>query len=380
VTDPIYLDHNATTPLAPEVGEAMAPFLSGAFGNPSSGHAYGRAARKAVDRGREQVAELLGAHPDEIVFTGGGSEADNAAIKGIVRGPDRVHLVTTAIEHPAVLEPARYLARLGHGVDVVGVNGVGRVDPDEVGAACTAVTSLVSVMLANNEVGTLQPVAEIAAMARGRGILVHSDAAQAVGKIPVRVDDLGVDLLTVAGHKLYGPKGVGALYVRRGTGIEPFLHGAGHEGGRRAGTENTLGIVGLGAACALALREGNRRAEHATGQRERLERGLRLRIPDLVVHAEAASRLPNTSSVAIPRVAGAALLAAIRDRVAASGGAACHADGTVASDVLRAMKVDPEVARGTIRLSTGRATTDAEIDEAVAVIADAADRLRSHRG
>jgi cysteine desulfurase len=360
---PIYLDYNASTPIDPRVAAVMQPLLDGPFANPSATHAGGRAARTLLDRARAQVADLLGCGPDEIVFTSGGSEADNLALKGVFfalkeRGD---HIITTAVEHPAILEPLRFLERLGARVTVVPVDRTGRVDPDDVRRAITPRTILVSVMHANNEVGTIQPIAEIAAIAHEHGVLVHTDAAQSVGKIRTRVDELGVDLLAIAGHKLYAPKGVGALYVRRGVTLEPLIHGAGHEAGRRAGTESVLLAAALGAACELAadLRslEGTRRL------RDLLWEGLRSRFGDgIVLNGHPIERLPNTLNVSFVGRVGADVLAAL-DGVAASTGAACHADSVELSPVLHAMAVPPVVGMGAVRLSLGRMTTEAEIEE-----------------
>jgi cysteine desulfurase len=384
---PIYLDYNATTPLDPAVVEAMRPYLEGVpggaahghFGNPSSAHPYGKAAHDAVDGARRQVAELLGAHADEVVFTGGGTEASNQAIKGVffaglssVLGRwfrKEVHVITSAVEHPATLQPCAFLKRLGARVTVLPVDRHGAVDPDAVRRAIDGRTRLVSVMHANNEVGTVQPVREIAAVARERGVLVHTDAAQSLGKIAVDVNELGVDLLTVAGHKLYAPKGVGALYVRRGVKLEPLIHGAGHEGGRRAGTESVPCLVALGKACELARRS----LPEATGRlrqlRDRLWEGLRARLGDRVVlngHPE--QRLPNTLNVNFVGHVGAELLGAVPE-VAASTVSACH-EGTVClSPVLQAMGVPPGLGRGAVRLSVGRFTTEEEIDRAAAALA-----------
>ena len=356
--EPIYLDFNATTPVAPEVLDTVCAALGDAWGNPSSGHAQGVRARAAVERAREQGAALLGSEPDEIVFTSGGTESDNAALIGVAEAREARgrHLVISAIEHPAVEEAARYLERRGWEVGRAGVDREGRVDVAQVEAALRRDTVLVSVMHANNETGVVQPVRAIAELARSRGIVVHTDAAQSVGKISSRKDELGVDLLTVAGHKLYAPKGVGALFLRRGTPFAPFLRGAGHEGGRRAGTENIAGIVGLGAACLLAAREMDERSRGMAAARDRLEARLRASFPDLVVHGAGAARLPNTLSAAIPGVDANALLALL-DGVAASAGAACHTGGTEPSRVLLAMGVPPDLARCTLRLTTGRSTT-----------------------
>ncbi len=361
----IYLDHNASTPLDPRVAAVMRLLLDGPYANPSATHAGGRAAHALIDRARAQVAALLGCGSDEVVFTSGGSEANNLALKGAYfalrdRGD---HIVTTAVEHPAILEPARFLERLGARVTVVAVDRTGQVDPDAVRRAITSRTILVSVMHANNEVGTIQPIAEIAHGAHERGILMHTDAAQSVGKIPTRVDDLGVDLLSIAGHKLYAPKGVGALYVRRGVHLEPLIHGAGHEGGRRAGTESALLVASLGAACELA--QDLEPMIEVRRLRDLFWDLLRARLGEQVVlngHTE--QRLPNTLNVSLAGRVGADVLAAL-DGVAASTGSACHSGSVELSPVLRAMGVPPEVGMGALRFSLGRGTTEAEIRDAV---------------
>jgi len=363
--DHIYLDFNASTPLAPEVVEAMRPFLTGHFGNPSSHHWAGAPAKAAVERARAQVAALLGAGPGEITFTSGGTEANNHALKGVYfANRDRGdHIVTTAVEHPAVLKPLEFLESLGAKVTVVGVDSQGRVDPEEVRRAITPRTVLVSVMHANNEVGTIQPIAEVAAIARAAGALMHTDAAQSVGKIPARVDDLGVDLLSVAGHKLYAPKGVGALYIRRATPIEPFMHGAGHESGRRAGTENVLLDVALGAACEVAGRWIGVSAVSAL--RDRFEVGLRSIFgAGITVNGGGAERLPNTSSVNFVGRLGAEVLAALPG-VAASTGSACHAGSVELSGVLTAMHVPPREGMGAVRFTLGRTTTWADLERVI---------------
>jgi cysteine desulfurase len=363
--DRIYLDFNASTPLAPEVVEAMRPFLTGHFGNPSSHHWAGAPAKAAVERARAQVAALLGAGPGEITFTSGGTEANNHALKGVYfANRDRGdHIVTTAVEHPAVLKPLEFLESLGAKVTVVGVDSQGRVDPEEVRRAITPRTVLVSVMHANNEVGTIQPIAEVAAIARAAGALMHTDAAQSVGKIPARVDDLGVDLLSVAGHKLYAPKGVGALYIRRATPIEPFMHGAGHESGRRAGTENVLLDVALGAACEVAGRWIGVSAVSAL--RDRFEVGLRSIFgAGITVNGGGAERLPNTSSVNFVGRLGAEVLAALPG-VAASTGSACHAGSVELSGVLTAMHVPPREGMGAVRFTLGRTTTWADLERVI---------------
>ncbi|HLH26369.1 MAG TPA: cysteine desulfurase family protein [Chloroflexota bacterium] len=377
---PIYLDYNATTPLDPAVIEAMRPYLELHFGNPSSGHAYGRAALAGVVAARAQVAALLGCAPDEVVFTGGGSEADNQALIGVAlahrdRGD---HLITTRIEHPAVLETCRYLERrLGFQVTYLPVDEQGQVDPAAVETAITPRTLLISVMHANNETGVLQPIAAIAALARRHGVLVHTDAAQSVGKLPVDVTALGVDLLAVAGHKLYAPKGVGVLYVRRGTTLDPFVHGAGHEGGRRAGTENVAGIVGLGAACAVARERLSADRPRLTRLRDRLEQALTA--AGWVRNGHPTERLPNTLNASLIGAEGEAVLQRA-PTVAASTGSACHSGHTEPSAVLLAMGLTRERALGAVRLSLGRWTTEPAVDRAAAaLIAAGRAALDSHQ-
>ncbi len=370
---PVYLDYNATTPVDPAVAATMTPFLSERFGNPGSSHAYGRDTSAAVQEARRQVADLLGCAPAEVVFTSGGSESNNLAIKGTAwaAGDRGGHLVTTAVEHPAVLEVCRWLQGQGFDLTLVPVDGTGRVDPDDVAAALRPDTVLVSVMLANNEVGTLQPVREIAALCRERGVPVHCDAAQAVGKVPVRIDELGVDLLSLAGHKFYGPKGIGALYVRHGTPLVPLVHGASQESGRRAGTENVLEVVGLGEAAALARQDLPAEMERLRTLRDRLERLLADGCPDAVFHGHRTLRLPNTCSVGFPGRDAGELLRRLADRVAVSAGAACHAGGTSVSHVLAAMGVPREAALGTLRISLGRFTTQDEVDAGAEAILEA---------
>ena len=364
----IYLDYNASTPIDPAVAAAMRPFLDEAFGNPASGHWASTPAKAALEQARAQVATLLGCAPDEIVFASGGSEANNLAIKGTFFALQNKgeHIITTAVEHPAVLAPCRFLERLGAGVTYLPVDATGRVDPEAVRRAITPRTVLISVMHANNEVGTIQPIEEIGVIAREHGIRFHIDAAQSVGKVPTRVDALGVDLLTIAGHKLYAPKGVGALYVRRGTTLEPLIHGAGHEQGRRAGTESALLAVGLGTACALA--QDLAPMTHVRALRDRFWKALQYRFGDRVVlngHVE--YRLPNTLNVSFVGVAGAEVLASL-DGVAASTGSACHAGRVELSPVLAAMGIPEKIGMGAVRFSLGRQTTDAEIDTIIALL------------
>ena len=375
--NPIYLDYNATTPVDPAVADAMLPYLYQHFGNPSSPHAYGTATKRAIELARAQVARCLGCDPEEILFTSGGSESNNMAIKGIadaLRSRGR-HIITSAVEHPAVLEPCAALKAEGYRITVLPVDGDGRLDPGDVAAALSPETILVSVMHANNEVGTIQPVAEIAAIVRKHGARFHTDAAQSVGKIPVDVAELGVDLLTLAGHKLYAPKGVGALFVRSGIEVPSLIHGAGHESGRRAGTENVMEIVGLGKACELAAERLEATSSHCKKMRDRLWGGLASRLGELRTNGDPDGGLPNTLSVCFRGVDASALLAEIGDRVAASAGAACHAEGVDLSTVLTAMDVPIDHAMGTVRFSVGRGTTADEIDSAIEIVADAVERL-----
>ena len=361
----VYLDYNASTPIAPEVADAMRVFLGEHFGNPSSLHWAGTPARAAVEKARRQVALLLGCSSEEIVFTSGGSEANNHAIKGAFfalrwRGN---HIITTRVEHPSVVQPCRFLESLGAQVSYVRVDGTGRVDPEDIRRAITGRTVLITVMHANNEVGTIQPIQEIAQIVRSHGILFHSDAAQSVGKIAVQVDILGADLLSLAGHKLYAPKGVGALYVRKGVQIEPLIHGAGHERGQRAGTENVLLDVGLGAACELA----GAWIEMPTVKRlrDRFWEMLRAVFGDRVVlNGHPVECLPNTLNVSFLGQSGGEVLARL-EGVAASTGSACHAGQTKLSPVLEAMGVPAEVGQGAIRFSLGRMTTEEEIVQVV---------------
>jgi cysteine desulfurase NifS len=377
---PIYLDYNATTPIAPEAAEAMLPFLYKQFGNPSSSHPYGMVAKRAVETARAQVAALLGCRPVEVVFTSGGTESNNYAIKGaaLARRERGNHIITSAIEHPAVIEVCKWLETQGFRVTYLPVDAYGQVDPADLESAITAETILVSVMHANNEVGTIQPVAALAQIAHRAGALVHSDAAQSLGKIAVNVADLEVDLLSIAGHKLYAPKGIGALYVRRGIELALFIHGAGQEAGRRPGTENVLEIVGLGKACELAARDLEKNAAQLRAMRDSLHQALLDELDEDAVrlngHPE--QRLPNTLSLSFRGVEANTLLAEIGTSVAASAGAACHKGKVDVSAVLQAMQVPTEWAMGTVRFSVGRATTRTEIDQAAEIIAQAVRRLQ----
>ncbi len=364
---PIYLDYNATTPIAPSVQEAILPFLAEHYGNPSSAHSLGRACQEAIEDSRGLVANLLGAQRDEIVFTSCGTESNNLALKGILtrRPPSGGrHLVISAMEHPAIVEPARYLERLGYRLTIVEPDRQGLIDPQRVESAIEPGTVLVSIMHANNEIGTIQPIRAIAEVCHQRGILVHTDAAQSVGKIRTIVGELDVDLLTMAGHKVYAPKGIGALYIRSGTAIDPIQHGAGHECGLRAGTENVPYIVALGKAASLAHRSLEDASDRLAHLRDRLIQHLREGVGDeLTVNGQQAPRLPNTLSVNFPRVAGSELLARAPEICAATG-AACHSNTTRLSATLEAIKLDPKIARGTVRLSVGWHTSEEEVDRA----------------
>ena len=367
----IYLDYNATTPLLPEAVDAMLPFLRGHFGNPSSSHPFGRAAHEAVERARAQVAAVIGAEADEIVFTSGGTEANNLAIRGVAEArPERRHIVTSVIEHPAIAAPCAWLERQGWQIKRVGVDRDGRAKVDELVAALGGGATLVTLMHANNETGVLQPVQAAADAARRNGTLVHSDAAQSVGKVPVDVRVLGVDLLSIVGHKLYGPTGVGALYVRLGTPIRPLMLGGGHERGLRPGTENVASIVGLGVACERARLDLASESARVRALRDSLWDELRAAIPGLALNGHAAERLPNTLSVRFPGVSGSALLEATPS-VAASTGSACHAGEEQAPPIVVAMNVSAREALGTVRLTLGRGTTEEEIRSAARGLAEA---------
>jgi cysteine desulfurase len=374
---PIYLDYNATTPIDPEVADAMRPYLVERFGNPSSSHCYGKQAQQAVEQARQQVASLLHCRPDEIVFTSGGSESNNYAIKGVAfkNYARNKHIITSEIEHPAVIEVCRYIETKGFEVTYLAVDSAGLIHPETVMDAIRPHTILISVMHANNEVGTIQPIADIARLARQHGIMMHTDAAQSIGKIPTDVGTLGVDLLTIAGHKLYAPKGIGVLYMRQGTQLEKLIHGANHERGLRAGTENVLEIVGLGQACAIAQRDLSANMAHMQAMRDRLQAGLQQRLSDLRVNGHPTHRLPNTLSASFAHLRANELLAAMPG-LAASSGAACHSDTVEISSVLAAMRVPVDEAMGTLRFSVGKMTTAAEIDQAIDIVVQAVQQLR----
>jgi len=358
----IYLDYNASTPIDRAVALAMRPFLEDHYGNPSSAHWSATTAKTALETARGQVALLLGCHNDEIVFTSGGSEANNLALKGAffaLRHKGR-HIITSRIEHPAIIEPCRFLERMGAQVTYLPVDVTGRIDPGSLHNAFTPGTIIVSIMHANNEVGTIQPIAECARIAHEHGVLFHTDAAQSVGKIPTGVNDLGVDLLSLAGHKLYAPKGVGALFVRRGVSLEPLIHGAGHEAGRRAGTESALLAVGFGEACRLARDLATMERVHIL--RDGFWQMLREQFGNRVVlNGHPTHRLPNTLNVSFVGRIGAEILGRL-EGVAASTGSACHSGCLELSPALEAMGVAPEVGMGAVRFSLGRETTRNEID------------------
>jgi cysteine desulfurase len=364
----IYLDFNASTPIAPQVADAMRNALAEPFGNPSSQHWAGESAEHVVEKARAQVAALLACKPNEIVFTSGGSESNNHALKGVffAKGKAKGHFITTQVEHPAIINPCRFLERLGTTTTYLPVDGFGRVDPDDLRRAITPETILISVMHANNEVGTIQPIPDIARIAHGHGILFHTDAAQSVGKIATHTDEMDVDLLSVAGHKLYGPKGVGVLFVREHVQLEPLVHGAGHELGRRAGTENILLDVGLGAACAIAQSWPD--MEFVRQLRDLFWNMLQDAFGSrIALNGHPKERLPNTLNVSFIGRAGSEILSRMKD-VAASTGSACHSGSVELSPVLKAMKIPPEVGMGAIRFSLGRTTTREEIESTVALL------------
>lgn len=361
----IYLDYNATTPVDKEVADVMIPYLYGHYGNPSSSHAMGREAKLGIERARAQVADFLHCAPGEVLFTSGGSESNNTVIKGVAQTYRHKgnHIIVSAIEHPAVIKPCQYLEQLGFTISYVPVDSYGMVKVEDVQQQLTDHTILVSIMHANNETGTIQPIKEIAEVCRARGVLIHTDASQSAGKVDLDVADLGVDFLTLAGHKLYAPKGIGALYIREGIQIEPLIHGAGHEKGRRAGTENTPYIIGFGKACELAADPASKERVKQVADYfyERLQEAFGNKI-HLNGHPD--KRLPNTLNVSFLGAVGHELIASLQD-VAASTGSACHAGEMMISPVLQAMNVSPSIGQGAVRFSVGRYTTKAEIDEVI---------------
>ncbi len=374
----IYLDHNATTPVTPEAMEAMLPYFRENFGNPSSGYSLGKRAKEGVDHARQEVAHLLGSQAGEVIFTSGGSESNNMALKGLVdfRRPEKSHIITSTIEHPAIINPAMYLAELGVKVTFLPVDRFGRIDPGDVKKAIMPDTTLISIMLANNETGTLQPIKEISKIGHEHDIPIHTDASQAVGKIEVLVDELGVDFLTVAGHKLYGPKGIGALYIRNGQDINPLIHGAGQEYGRRAGTENVVLAIGLGAACGVAKKRLKNDIKDMQTMRDRLQELLFDSLDGLVLNGHAKKRLPNTLNLSFPGLEGSRILDGL-PTIMASTGAACHDRRVSLSHVLSAMGVTPQIGMGALRLTVGRSNTMAQIEETAELIINQVKRLRN---
>ena len=376
----IYMDHNATTPLREDVLEAMLPYLRGEFGNASSLHYFGIQARRAVEAAREKVATALGAQLREIIFTGCGTEADNQAIKGVMfanRGKGD-HIITSRIEHKAVLQTCQYLEKQGFRVTYLPVDEYGLVNPDDVAQAITGRTVLVSVMFANNEVGTIQPIGAIAQVCRERGVYFHTDAVQMVGKLPIDVNELGVDLLSLSAHKFYGPKGVGALYVRKGVRVDPLLHGGHQEWGRRAATENVAGIVGLGRALELRLGEMDAEAERLTALRERLYAGLLARIPHVYLNGHPSERLPGTLNVCFEYIEGEGIIMGLDlAGVAVSSGSACTSAELSPSHVLLAMGVHPAMAQGSIRFGLGRENSEADVDYVLEKLPPIIERLRA---
>lgn len=373
----IYLDHNATTPVDPEAVKAMMPYLNEEFGNPSSGYPLGRRAGEAVERARGEVASLLKCRSGEVVFTSGGTESNNMVLKGLIdfRSPENSHIITSAVEHPAILNPALFLVELGVKVTVLPVDHFGQVDPKEVRKAILKNTKLITIMLANNETGTLQPIEEISKIARESRILIHTDAAQAVGKQKLDVNELGVDFLTVAGHKLYAPKGIGALFLREDRDLSPFIHGAGQEGGRRPGTENVILAAGLGAACRIAEHRLDEDIEKTALLRDRLEELLFNDLDGLVLNGHREKRLPNTLNVSVPGLEGGRILDGL-PTIMASTGAACHDRTVKLSHVLSAMAIPPEIGMGALRLTLGRSNTMKQIEEAARLIIARVKKLR----
>ena len=367
----IYLDNNATTLPASEVSSIICKCMKKNFGNPSSGHPFGTNAREAVDHARKEVADLVGSRPDEIIFTSGGTEANNMAILGTALKHGSGHIITSAIEHPSVMNPLRHLETLGYNVTYLPVDKYGMVDPADVIKSIKKKTVLITIMHSNNETGTIQPIARIGEIAREKGIPFHCDAAQSVGKVPINVKKLKTDMLTIVSHKFYGPKGVGALYLKKGTNIEPVTFGASHERGLRPGTENVCSIAGLGRACTLAKKEMKTRVSDMKSLSKLFHTGLKKQIPGLKLNGHPSKRLPNTLNLSFPNVIGSALLEKAKNDIAASTGSACHEGRHTASHVLKAMGVSDQDAFSAVRLSMGRTTTEAQARKAVKAIVKA---------
>ena len=374
----IYLDHNATTPIDPEAIREMNSVMEDVYGNPSSSYQIGIQAKEIFEGARADVGKVIGCSPGELIFTSGGSESNNMVLKGLIdfRSPERHHIITTAIEHPAILNPCLYLMELGVEVTILPVDPYGLVDPDDVRKAIRSNTTLVSIMLANNETGVIQPIGEIGKITRERGVPFHADAAQAVGKIQVDVRELGVDFLSLAGHKLYAPKGIGSLFIRQGQSLTPLIHGGGQEAGKRAGTENTILGAGLGAACRVVERRLEHDRQMMTELRDRLERLLFEGIEGLVLNGHPKKRLPNTLNVSVPHIEGSRILEGIPSLMASTG-AACHDQSVKLSHVLAAMAVPPEIGMGALRLTVGRSNDLKQIETAAGMIIE---RVRELRG
>lgn len=374
---PVYLDYNATTPIDPLVAEAMYPFIHTHFGNPSSSHLFGAEAKRAVEKARKQVADLINCRVDEIIFTSGGSESNNYAIRGSAFANRKKgnHIITSSVEHPAVTEVCSFLERNGFIITYLPVDDFGLVDPQSVHDSITPQTILITIMQANNEVGTIQPITEIGKIAKEHGIIFHSDCAQSIGKIPVKVDELNVDLLSIAGHKFYSPKGIGALYIKSGLKLEKLIYGADHEMNLRAGTENVIEIVALGEACRLVSEKLNVYSDHMRKMRDRIEKGIKEKFPESRINGHPERRLPNTHSISFAGLEANTIVSELTN-VAVSAGAACHSDRIDISATLKAMNIPDEDAMGTIRISTGRYTTDAEIDFAIKEISSVVEKLQ----
>jgi len=373
---PIYLDYNATTPISEEVANAMRPFLDTYFGNPSSSHYYGIQTHKAVEKARKQIADLIQCDASEIVFTSGGTESNNYAIKGIALANKHKgnHIITSSVEHPAVIEVCKYLEKQGFEITYLPVDKYGLVQIEEVEKAILPSTILISIMHANNEVGSIQPIAEIGQIAKQKGIFMHTDAAQSLGKIKADVQEMNVDLLSIAGHKLYAPKGIGAIYIRKGLVLEKLIHGANHERNLRAGTENVLEIVGLGKACELANIHLDENAKHYQEMRDLLYQHLRNALPNIQLNGHSEKRLPNTLNISFPNIEANSLIAALPG-IAASAGAACHSHGITISQVLKAMHLPKKYAMGSIRFSTGKYNSKEQISIAAKMIIEAVGKL-----
>lgn len=376
--DRIYLDHNATTPVRPEVRDRMSPFFGELFGNPSSAHSFGQEVKVQFEEARQRIADQLGAATAQIVFTGGGTESDNHAIKGVAFAAEKGHIITALTEHPAVLQTVSWLAKKGFDATYLNVDAMGNIDPDDVKKALRPDTILVTIMHLNNEVGTIQPIEEIGAITKEAGVYFHTDAVQSFGKLPTKVDDLNVDLLSIAAHKIYGPKGVGALYIRKGTRIDPLIIGGAQEKRRRSGTENIAGIVGFGEAIVQAEAEREEVYERLSGLREKLMRGITENVPEVIINGDPKRTFPSTVSASVSHVEGESLLLSLdMEGIAVSTGSACSSGSLEPSHVLVAMGIETVLAQGTLRFSMGRGTTEAEIDHLLDVFPPIVERLRA---